>query len=287
MIGPVIDTHIHTWDFGRAQYPWLVGDRTILNRNYLLEELNPQATRSHISYGVLVQAANNAEDTALMLETAENNTWILGVVGWLPLMDPKRTEQWILKKFTGNHYLKGIRHLIHDEADPAWLLQPEVLESLQIVARHNLTYDVVGVTGEHLKTAIAIATAIPELNIVLDHLNHPPVDGQKKTGSWGTLMSEAATHKNIFCKISGLGTLTGKPQTWTADDIRPYIVFAINAFGTDRCICGGDWPVSLLAGSYEKTWMAYRKILSEELSEEDQKKILFTNARDFYNLATG
>jgi L-fuconolactonase len=280
----IIDTHIHTWDFGRAEYLWLEGDQTILHRRYLIDELNPQIAGAGVTDGVMVQAANNGQDTALMLEAAENNEWIKGVVGWLPLMDSRLTEKWIQEKFSGNKYLKGIRHLIHDEADPKWLLQPSVLESLQIVAHHRLTYDVIGVTQDHLKTAMAVAGKIPSLKLVLDHLNHPPIDGQMKMGAWGDLMTEAANYKNIHCKISGLGTIVDKATGWSPDDVKPYVLFALQCFGTDRCFCGGDWPVSLLAGTYEKTWQAYRQIISEELSPPDQEKVLFANGRDFYDL---
>jgi L-fuconolactonase len=286
MITRIIDTHIHTWDFSRAHYLWLDGDQTILHRNYLLDELNPEAQAAGVTDGVLVQAANNSEDTALMLETARNNPWIRGVVGWLPLLNPSMTQQWITEKFKGQTYLKGIRHLIHDEADPTWLLQPAVLESLQIVARHHLTYDVVGVTEEHLKTAISLATRIPTLQLVLDHLNHPPINDLNQWGAWRTWMTRAASHKNIYCKISGLGTMTTKPGAWHSDDIKPAVCVALEVFGTDRCFCGGDWPVSLLASTYENTWKAYRQILAEELPPEDQEKILFANAWNFYNLST-
>jgi len=280
----IIDTHIHNWDFSRAEYSWLKNDTTILNRTYLLDELNPQIEASGVTCGVMVQAANNPEDTALMLEAAEKNDWIAGVVVWLPLMDPALTLNRITGEYKDNPYIKGARHLIHNESDPRWLLQPAVLESLRILATHQLTYDVVGVSADHLRTAIEVAGKIPELKIVLDHLNQPPVQKAEKFGEWGRLMQLAAEHPNIYCKISGLGTTTGNPEGWKKEDVKPYILYTLGLFGTDHCFCGGDWPVSLLAGSYAKTWGIYQQIASEELNEEDQTKVLFTNARDFYDL---
>jgi L-fuconolactonase len=280
----IIDTHIHNWDFNRAEYSWLEGDETLLNRNYLLDELNPQIENSGITQGVMVQAANNPEDTLLMLEAAENNNWIAGVVAWVPLTDPEETQKSIRENAGFRKYVKGVRHLIHNEPDPAWLLQREVLESLRIIAHHQLTYDIVGVTEEHLLTAMELASRIPELNLVLDHLNHPPIASKEKFGRWGSLMKSAAAHQNLHCKISGLGTCTSNPDGWTKEDIKPYILFVLNEFGTERCFCGGDWPVSLLAGSYEKTWRAYRDILLEVLSPEEGHKVLFENARRFYHL---
>ncbi len=280
----IIDTHIHNWDFERAEYSWLKNDTTILNRNYLIDELNPQIESSGVTRGVMVQAANNTEDTSLMLEVAEKNKWIAGVVVWLPLMDPVLTLNQVTGEYKCNPFVKGVRHLIHNEPDPRWLLQPAVMDSLRILAAHQLTYDVVGVSTEHLQTAIEVAAKIPELKLVLDHLNQPPIPSREKFGEWGRLMQEAAEHSNIYCKISGLGTTTGNPEGWTKEDIKPYVLYTLGLFGTDHCFCGGDWPVSLLAGSYAKTWGIYRQIASEELNEADQVKVLFTNARDFYDL---
>src|SRR4249920_2077544 len=133
MYSGIIDTHIHNWDFKRAEYSWLKNDTTILNRTYLVDELNPQIEAAGVTCGVMVQAANNPEDTALMLEAAEKNNWIAGVVAWLPLMDPALTLNRITGEYKGNRYIKGVRHLIHNESDPRWLLQPAVMESLRIL----------------------------------------------------------------------------------------------------------------------------------------------------------
>src|SRR5581483_3150441 len=163
----IIDTHVHIWNFERAEYAWLKNDRSVLNRNYLIEELLPEQESAGITSGVLVQAANNFEDTNWMLEVAETNPWIRGVVGWLPLMDPAGTAV-ALKEYLGNPYFKGVRHLIHDELDPRWLLQPEVMQSLSVLAAYDVPYDVVGVTTDHLRTALEVAQKVPELRLMLD-----------------------------------------------------------------------------------------------------------------------
>jgi L-fuconolactonase len=97
-------------------------------------------------------------------------------------------------------------------------------------------------------------------------------------------MKTAAQHRNFYAKISGLGMASGNPAGWTNDDLKPYIGFAIEHFGTDRCFCGGDWPVSLLAGSYIKIWKAYQDIINELTTEKDSRKIFYTNAKRFYKL---
>jgi len=285
MAHKIIDTHVHIWDFQRARYKWLENDPTILNRSYSIDELTPQIGKVGVTNGVLVQAANNSEDTDMILEVAAKTEWIVGIVGWLPLTDPSQTYKIITQKYLNNKYFKGCRHLIHNEADPKWLLQRTVLESLNILAQKNITYDVVGVNEDHLKTALEVADKVPGLKMVFDHLNQPPISRGEKFGLWGSLMEEASFHPNLYAKISGMGTTTRNGKNWTKDDIKPYIVFAIEHFGTDRCFCGGDWPVALLAGSYENTWIVYQQIFSEELNEADRNKILSDNAINFYNLS--
>lgn len=277
------DTHVHIWDFNRAEYAWLEGNTSILNRTYSIEELETERFEIGIKKGILVQAANNFEDTDWMLHVAVNTDWIAGIVGWLPLIDPDATLKALQKKYGKENYFKGVRHLIHDERDPEWLLQPEVINSLQILADHNIPYDVVGVLPEHIETALQVAAKVPELRMVFDHLNQPPIATKEKFGRWGELMKEAAQHKNFYAKISGLGLTAQKNDLWTADDIKPYVGFAIEQFGTDRCFLGGDWPVSLLAGSYTNAWKNYRTVIDELLPVAERSKIYYHNAANFYS----
>jgi L-fuconolactonase len=279
----IIDTHIHVWDFDKAIYPWLDGNTSILNRTYHIEEIETERNAAGIVEGVLVQASNNVEDTNWMLEVAENTEWIKGVVGWLPLMDTAATEK-VLDEYCSNNYFKGVRHLIHDEVDPAWLLQPAVIDSLKILAERSVTYDVVGVLPQHIETVLKVAEKIPGLKMVFDHLNQPPMKSNERFGEWGELMKTASQHKNFYAKISGLGTATVNPENWGEEDIKPYVSFVLENFGTDRCFCGGDWPVSLLAGSYTKTWTIYQSVINELLNEQESEKIFYNNAHQFYNL---
>ena len=279
----IIDTHVHIWDFEQVEYSWLKGNTSILNRSYLISELERERREAGITAGILMQAANNLEETDYMLGVADKTDWIKGVVGWLPLINPDQTERLLDDHYTKNPYFKGVRHLIHDEPDPKWLLQHEVLESLGILSYHKIPYDVVGVQPDHITTVLEIAEELPDLKMVFDHLNQPPVASKERFGKWGELMKEAAAHKNCFAKISGLGT-TSKKSDWTQKDIQPYIEFIVGQFGVDRCFCGGDWPVSLLAGNYTRTWKIYREVLESLLTKDDMEKVLFNNAINFYRV---
>ncbi len=278
----LIDTHVHIWDLEKVDYPWLKDNQTILNASYHIDALTPQLKKAGIAKGILVQASNNFEDTNAMLMVAEQTDWIQGVVGWLPLMDSERTSQ-ALQQYQQHPYFKGVRHLIHDEPDSKWLLQPSVLESLAELANQNLPYDLVGILNEHIDTALGVAEKLPHLKMVFDHLNQPPIQSGEKFGKWGELMAIAARHPNFYVKISGLGTTCGKVE-FSKDSIKPYLEFIIDHFGVDRCFCGGDWPVSLLANDYANTWKIYQSAILELVGEKDATKIFATNAIAFYHL---
>lgn len=280
---PIIDTHLHIWDLEKVEYSWLTGNTSILARTYLPDEVSPLMQKVGVTQAILVQAANTIEETEFMLDAAQQNSWIKGVVGWLPLLDPMATQSQI-KFFQQNKYFKGVRHLVHDETNADWLLQAAVLESLQILADHKIPYEIVGVKASHLKATIHIAQTIPHLSIMLDHLVNPPISDVSLFPEWESLMKQVSQYPNVYAKISGLGTQVKKGNEWNAADIQPYIEFALRHFGVDRCVCGGDWPVALLASNYEKTMGVYREVLENILTPEDQAKVLHSNATLFYSL---
>ncbi|MBC7947369.1 MAG: amidohydrolase family protein [Chitinophagaceae bacterium] len=280
----IVDTHIHVWDLSRADYPWLKGDATILNRSYKLDEIDEERKVAGVTHGVMVQASCNLDDTNMMLEVAEQNDWIRGVVCWLPLADTSRAAKLLDHCFLPHEYFKGVRHLIHDEQDPRWLLQHSVIESLKLLAENDIPYDVVGVLPAHIETVLEVATQVPDLRMIFDHLNAPPISTRERFGKWGSLMKEAANNKNIFAKISGLGTASGNFSGRTVEDIKPYVAFALEHFGTERCLCGGDWPVSALVNTYADTWMITKNIVSELVNETEQEAIYYRNADKFYDL---
>ena len=219
-----------------------------------------------------------------MVQAANETEWIKGVVAWLPLQHSEIAQDLLEKKYLGRAWFKGVRHQIHDEKDPKWLLQAEVIDSLTILAEYDIPFDIVAVLPEHIETAIMVSKLVPELRMVFDHLGQPPIANKEKFGRWGELMKEAARRKNLYAKISGLGTASKNFDNWNADDLLPYIEFVLQQFGTDRCFCGGDWPVSVLAGTYSQIWKAYKDILDSLLNTEEKEKVLSKNAVRFYGL---
>ncbi len=279
----VIDTHLHTWDLQQLDYYWLKGDTSILAKDYFLDEVALNFVEAGVTNALLVQAANSLAESDWLLSLAEVHEWVAGAVIWLPLEKPEAVHA-ALEKYQPNPYFKGVRHQIHDEQNNEWLLQPTVVESLALLAGKNIPYDLVGTKPAHIETAIKVAERIPSLKMVFDHLNQPPNAVSKEWDTWTGLMKDAAAHANFYAKISGLGTTTAKPFTWDAGDIAPCVEFALKAFGTDRVFCGGDWPVSLLAGSYSYTWQQYQAVFNTLLTAFEKTKVYQHNAEIFYNL---
>lgn len=277
----IIDTHQHAWDLDRVAYPWLTPEYGPIARTYLPSELEPQLKLAGVTATVMVQSANSYADTEYMFEQAEQYPWIIGVVGWAPLLYPDVAGR-ALERYARNPRFRGIRHLIHNEANPRWLLQERVIESLKLLAARGLTFDVVATLPEHMECIPILSERIPNLRMVIDHLGQPPVP-TRELGRWGDDLKAAAANPNVYGKISGLGTTTGNWEGWTADDIKPYVHYALATFGADRCMCGGDWPVSVLAGGYVKAWTAYRTILGE-LAPAEQAAVFSQTALRFYGL---
>jgi L-fuconolactonase len=206
---------------------------------------------------------------------------MIGVVGWVPLLRPDEAGQ-AIERFKQNPYFKGVRHLIHNEPDPGWLLQPQVIEGLKLLAANDLTFDVVATLPEHMECIPVLSEKIPELKMVIDHLGQPPIPSGN-LGRWANDLKVAAENPQVYGKISGLGTTSGNFEGWTTEDLKPYINYAIETFAPERCMCGGDWPVSVLAGGYVKAWQAYRQILAQH-SLDDQEQILNRTAGEFYQV---
>lgn len=260
-----IDAHQHFWNLDRVEYPWLTPRLAAIYRTFEPPELQPQLKAAGIDYTVLVQAANSYEDTEYMLQQADRYSWIGAVVGWVPLLEPREAER-ALQHCARHPAFRGVRHLIHDEPDPDWIMQERVLESLALVARAGLSFDFVAVYPNHLEHVPAVAARIPDLKIVIDHLAKPPiVSGDLEP--WAKQMAAAAAYPNVYAKISGLNTAADWVN-WTAEDIKPAIDKAIDLFGVDRLMFGSDWPFGLLAGDYTKVWNETQEALKGRTESE-------------------
>ncbi len=275
-----IDAHQHFWNMSKTDYPWLIPAYGPIYANFYPRDLEPQLKAAGIDQTVLVQSMDSYEDTAAMLTQAEDFDWIGAVVGWVPLLDHEAERQ-ALDRYSKHPKFRGIRHLIHEEKDPDWVVQPKVIEGLKILADYGMSFDVVAVFPNHLKHVPTLAEKVPNLTLIIDHLAKPPIK-DKQMGAWADQMAAAAQYSNVYAKVSGLNTAADW-ASWSAADLKPYVDFAIEKFGTDRLMFGSDWPVAILAGDYAKVWAETNKALAGR-SQAEIDAVLGGTAMKAYRL---
>jgi L-fuconolactonase len=245
----VIDAHQHFWDPTRADYPWMEGSAMApIRRAFGPADLAPLLAENGVDATILVQCRASLQETEDFLRIATATPFIAGVVGWADLTDRAVGE--ILDRLRGapgGSKLVGIRHQVHDEGEPEWLLRNDVQRGLAAVFERGLAYDLLVRTRE-LPAAIATARAFPNDRFVLDHAAKPPI-AEGFSQEWADRVAELAACGNVWCKISGLAT-EAVWNDWDASRLLPVIEHAAQCFGGDRLIFGSDWPVCLLAGSY-------------------------------------
>ncbi|GEB45263.1 L-fuconolactonase [Microbacterium sp. AG157] len=283
MTFPVIDAHQHVWDPSRAEYDWLTSDAAPIDTVMTFADVAPELRAAGVDFTVQVQSADNAEDTELMKESAAHHPEVAGIVGYAPLDDPGRTAR-TLASWEGDPLMVGVRTLIHAQDDPDWLLRPDVDASLGMLEERGLPFDVVAVLPRHVEIVPLVAARHPRLRMVIDHLAKPPI-GVGDGAEWGRLMAAAADCENVYAKVSGLYSATGDSSAWTTDQIRPFVDRALEMFGAQRLMYGGDWPISVLAGGYSRVWQGLRPLF-DELDAEAREHVLGRTAAEFYRLDT-
>ena len=276
-----VDAHQHFWNLGEVEYGWLMASEYApIRRDFEPADLEPLLRRSGIDHCITVQAANSFAETQAMLARAREHAWIAGVVGWVPLLDPSATKR-ALDRYRRDPAFRGVRHLVHDEPDPDWLLRLPVRRSLALLAERGLVFEIPAVFPRHLVHVPGLASELPGLRIVIDHLGKPPI-ASGALGPWAAELSAAAEHPNVYAKVSGLNTVA--PEGWSADDLRPYVEVALDAFGADRLMFGSDWPVCLMAGDYSRVWDETLRAL-DGASAEARQAVLGGTAAAVYGLA--
>ena len=284
---PVVDAHQHFWDPGRFDYFWMTGEETApLRRPYGPDDLEPLLAEAGVDATVLVQALRSVAETRWFLETAAATPFVAGVVGWVDLLDPRVGDTLAeLKAQPDGRLLVGIRHMVQDEPDREWLLQPAVKRGLGAVAEADLVYDLL-LKPPQIAAATRLCAELPEVRFVVDHLAKPPI-ASGEIGPWADLMAPFAGMPHVSCKLSGMVT-EANWASWTPADLAPYVGTVVELFGEDRLLFGSDWPVCTLAAGYAQVKGALEAALENVFGgpppPETRAKIFGTNAIHAYGL---
>ncbi|MCB9277398.1 MAG: amidohydrolase family protein [Lewinellaceae bacterium] len=273
-----IDTHQHFWHFNPVRDAWITEDMQAIRRDFLPGDLEPLLKAAGYDGSIAVQADQSDEETAFLLDLAEQNDFILGVVGWVDLQSEDIRER--LDKLASNPLLKGIRHIVQAEPED-FMLRPDFQRGISYLREFGLTYDIL-VYPNQLPAAIGLALKFPEQRFVLDHIAKPNIKADR-IEPWGDhIRTLASASSNVYCKLSGMVT-EADWGNWDHWDFNPYLDVVYEAFGPERLMIGSDWPVCLLSGEYPRVMDIVESYL-ETYSEEVKDRVLGENAKLFYQL---
>jgi L-fuconolactonase len=275
-----IDSHQHFWRYNPVDYGWMSDKMSTLKQDRLPEDLKPLLIQSGIDGTVAVQARQIESETEFLLGLADQYPFILGVVGWLDMRAPQFTSQ--LEKCASHPKLKGLRHVVQDEADDQFMLHPEFLKGLSLLADFDLTYDLL-LLPRHLPVAVEVVRKFPNQRFVLDHIAKPLI-GARVLAPWQDDIRALAKFENVSCKVSGMVTETPW-RDWQTADFKPYLDVVFDCFGVERLMFGSDWPVCTLSADYGQVVSIIQDYV-QDLPVEAQDKIFGRNAAEFYRIDT-
>ncbi len=273
-----IDAHQHFWKFDPVRDSWINEEMKQIQRDFLPGDLAPVLQRNRIDGCVAVQSDQSLKENDFHLRLAADNHFIKGIVGWVDLQSDNIEEQ--LQELSRFKKIKGFRHVLQAEPDPDFMLRSAFIRGIRHLRQFNFTYDIL-IYPKHLGYAKQLVADFPDQRFVIDHLAKPLIKSQVITG-WKEEMEAIALHKNVSCKISGMVT-EADWKRWQKEDFNIYLDTVFEAFGSKRIMFGSDWPVCLVAASYEKM-MEIVTDYTANLSTNEQADFWGGNAIEIYNL---
>jgi L-fuconolactonase len=275
---PRIDAHQHFWQFDPVRDAWITDDMSVIQRDFLPQDLQPILQQHGFDGCVVVQSDQTEVENEFQLANAAAHDFIKGVVGWVDLRAENIEER--LAHYSQFEKLKGFRHVLQGEADRALMLRPEFKRGIAALAQHGFTYDIL-IFSDQLPYAAELAAAFPQQPFVVDHIAKPPIKDQL-IDDWAHGIRAVAAHGNVCCKVSGMVT-EANWQHWKPADFHPYLDVVFDAFGIDRVMYGSDWPVCEVAGGYTRALSILEEYLAP-FSANEQALFWGDNAARFYGL---
>jgi L-fuconolactonase len=275
----VIDSHHHFWKYTEAEYGWIDESMSAIKRDFVAEDLRESIEAAGVDGVISVHARQTLEETHWLLSIANDNKFIRGVVGWVPLISERVKID--LEAVAADPKLRGVRHVIHDEADEQYIAREDFNRGISLLKEFRLAFDIL-IFERQLPAAIRFVDRHPDQIFVLDHLAKPNIKAAERE-PWAKNIKEIARRPNVYCKVSGMVTAADW-QNWTQQQLREYFDVALEAFGIERLMAGSDWPVCLLACGYKRWWDILRQWMAE-MSEEHNERFFALNAIKAYGLS--
>jgi L-fuconolactonase len=277
-----IDSHHHVWDLSVREQGWMVGEAlNPIKRNFSINDLRQAITGCGIDKTVVVQTVTNYDETPELLELADTDDLVAGVVGFLKIdAEDAIAHLDSYQSLRGFKYLVGIRDIAHDYEDVKYLSKPQVIKNVQELGKRGLVYDLLTKTP-HMRAAIDLVKACPNTKFVLDHISKPYI-AKADMQPWVDQITELASFENVVVKVSGLFT-EADWKNWKKEDFWPYLDHITKSFTPNRMMFGSDWPVCLLAATYKQSIDLVEEFTSK-FSESEKNAFWAGTANKAYSL---
>jgi L-fuconolactonase len=280
---PIVDSHVHLWDPTTFRMPWLDGNE-LLNQPYGLAEYDAHTHGLVIQEIVYLQVevtpAYGLLEALWAVNRAAEDTRLQAIVAWAPLEDGEVCRTYLTALREISPLIKGVRRITQGEADPGFASRPGFVAAARLLPEFDLSCDLC-INHTQLPSVISLVRACPETDFVLDHIAKADIKGHV-LDPWRAGITELASLPNVSCKVSGMVT-EADHTNWTPDDLAPYLAHVMDAFGPDRVMFGGDWPVVLGASPYRR-WAETLETLTDHLPYDAKRALWADNARRFYRL---
>ncbi|HZB13269.1 MAG TPA: amidohydrolase family protein [Chryseolinea sp.] len=273
-----IDAHQHFWKYNEDRDTWITDDMEVIQRNFLPEDLRPILSENKVDGSIIVQSDQSKEENIFQLANALQHDFVKGVVGWVDLQAENLREN--LEYYKEFKKLKGFRHVLQGERQRDFMLRPNFKRGIGKLREFGYTYDIL-IFPDQLAYTIEFVKAFPDQPFVLDHIAKPYIKDKKIEG-WKKDIEALAAFENVYCKVSGMVT-EAHWKDWTKEDFLPYLDVVSQSFGATRLMYGSDWPVCLVAASYQEVFELAQNYFSK-FSSHEQDLIFGENAIRFYNL---
>lgn len=270
-----IDSHQHFWNYHPERQAWIGPEMQLIRRNFLPEDLYPLLEENKIDACIAVQAEESKEETAFLLDISQAHDWILGVVGWEDL--GREDLDLVLEGYDTQKKLLGFREVLQSK-DPSYLLRKEFVRGIRKIGQQGYSYDLL-IFPRHLEASLALIDQVPYQRFVIDHAAKPSIrEGYWK--EWKKLLQPIAEREYVYCKLSGLIT-EANWNSWTVEELQPYLEISLELFGPKRLMFGSDWPVCLVAGDYPEV-VGLIESFTDQLTSMEKESIMGGTAAAFY-----
>jgi predicted TIM-barrel fold metal-dependent hydrolase len=291
----IIDAHHHIWR--KNDLPWLrdepqpriFGEYASIRRDYPIEEYLADIQAQNVEKSVYVQTnwtpSDGVKEVAWVQSVADRSPLLNAIVGYADLGSPKVEETLAQQRqFTR---FRGIRQQLHWHTNSQYRFasRPDLMNDsgwrrgFSLLEKFGLIFEL-QIFAHQMRDGAALAAAFPGIKIVLEHAGMLEDRSREGWERWREGMRQLAKERNVYVKLSGLGTFE---RTCSKELMRPVILETVEMFGPNRCMFGSNFPIEKIWTSYAELLAAYQSVLAD-FSLQERNEIMGNTAATVYSL---